>query len=473
MESNIRKPTMLYGVSTDIKRMKGSMHISAKKVSALLCIVAVLTVGIAFAATRFTSPSSSSLTNSVTKTSDYPADKVTIYGNGVTFVEYTKTVTLPHLPTIANWTSPQNGTNDIQFYLPPGALTDTLTVAGLNVLHITTSQENYPILQNGDNITVYTVTGIYTGRFLSWDNMLLLEANNGTIMIPTTTITKIVLNQVIQVQGPNILVDVATDSPAGQYQMNVSYLMRGPQWYPTYSVNVETSYLECWATIENVESWSNFTLVLVSGGPHIVYYGPILEPMTYAFSAARALSVVDFTPTSTDEYHEYTYNSKLSFENGTTVKLPLFNGTVGLRQEYFWSGGDVENRYHLNDTLDQPLAAGTVEFYRGNTWIGEDAINYTPVNAESIALVNYAYDIKVTSTVTKLVQSGGYEDQGINLTITNYKSSSVQILIQQYINGYDLVSSTPPASRVGPTLSWTINLDPNQTTTIYYGWQTN
>jgi hypothetical protein len=462
MESGIRKRTMFYGVNVGVKITKSSMHVSAKKVLALLYIAAVLTVGTVFGAIRFISSRSNSLGNSVTKSSDYPADKVTIYGNGVTFVEYTEAVRL------------ENGTNGIQFYLPPGALTDTLTVAGLNVLRITTSQENYPILQNGDNITVYTTTGIYTGRFLSWSSMLLLEANNGTIMIPTTTITKIILNQVVQVQGPNILVDVVTDSPPGQYQMNVSYLMRGPQWYPTYSVNVETSYLECWATIENVESWSNFTLVLVSGGPHLVYYGPIVGPIFYLAVSPDVTPVVDFTPNATDEYHEYTYGLKLSFENGTTVRLPLFNGTVGLRQEYFWSGGDVENRYHLNDTLGQPLAAGTVEFYRGNTWIGEDAIDYTPVNAESIALVNYAYDIQVTSTVTKsIVQSNGYEDQGINLTITNYKSTGIQILIQQYIYGYDLVSSTPPASRVGPTLSWTINVNPNQTTTVYYEWQTN
>jgi hypothetical protein len=462
MESGIRKRTMFYGVNAGVKITKGSMYVSAKKVLALLCIVAVLTVGTVFGAMRFTSSSSISLVNPATKSSDYPADKVTIYGNGITFVEYTETVRL------------QNGTNDIQFYLPPGALTDTLTVAGLGVLRITTSQENYPILQNGDNITVYTTMGTYTGRFLSWSSMLLLEANNGTIMIPTTAITKIILNQVVQVQGPNILVDVMTDSPPGQYQINVSYLMRGPQWYPTYSVNVETSYLETWATIENVESWSNFTLVLVSGGPHIVYYGPIVEPIFYLAVSPAAAPVVDFTPNATDEYHEYTYSSKLSFENGTTVRLPLFNGTVGLRQEYFWSGGDVENRYHLNDTLGQPLAAGTVEFYRGNTWIGEDAIDYTPVNAESIALVNYAYDIQVTSTVTKsIVQSNGYEDQGINLTITNYKSAGIQILIKQYIYGYDLVSSTPPASRVGSTLSWTINVNPNQTTTLYYEWQTN
>jgi hypothetical protein len=470
MERRSRKRTMLYRVSADVKGMNYSMHISAKKVLALLCVAAVLTVGVVFAATRFTSPSSA--VNSVTKTGDYSADKVTIYGNGVTFIEYTEAITLPHLPTLVNLTNSQNGTNDVQFYLPAGALTDTLTVTGLSVLRITTSQENYPIIQNGDVITVYTATGAYTGKFLSWDTMLLLVADNGTTMIPTDQITKIVLDQVVQVHGPNILVDVLTDSPPGQYRMGVSYLMRGPKWTPTYSVNVETSYLECWATIENVENWNNFTLVLVSGGPHIVYNGPIFEPLILSVQPAFyvASPTVDFAPTSTDEYHEYTYGSKLSFVSGTTVRLPLFNGTVGLRQEYFWSGGDVQNRYHLNDTLDQPLATGTVEFYRGDTWIGEDAISYTPVKAESTLLVNYAYDIKVTSTVTKSIAQVGYEDRGITLTITNHKSTSVQILIQQYIDGYNLTSSTPLASRVGPTLSWTINLDPNQTTTIYYEW---
>jgi len=48
---------------------------------------------------------------------------------------------------------------------------------------------------------------------------------------------------------------------------------------------------------------------------------------------------------------------------------------------------------------------------------------------------------------------------------------SIQILIQQNINGYTLVTSTPPAIRVGPTLSWVINVDADGTATIYYEWE--
>lgn len=436
-------------------KMKNFMHSSATKSAALLCIIAVSTVGAVFAAMSITNRGLTN--NTMIEPAVNTADKVTIYGNGVTFINFELATRL------------EENTHVIQFYLPPGALTDTLTVQGINIVKITTSEEHHPMIEKGDVITVYTEDATYTGKFLGWDNMLLLEANNGTIMIPVGQITKIVLREVVQVQGPKTLVQVTTDSPPGEYVLKISYLMRGPKWKPTYFIDVETSYLECWATIENVESWNNFTLVLVSGGPHIVYKGPI----SFVRETAQSLysASIDFASTATDEYHEYTYSTKLSFENGTVVKLPLFNGTVSLRQEYFWTSGEVQNRYHISNTLSEPLAAGIVEFYRGKAWIGEDSIAYTPVKGESTAIVNYAYDIKVTATVTKSIYENSHEIRGINITIQNYKTTGIQILIQQDINGYALFTSTPSATRVGSTLSWTMNVDANSTAAIYYEWE--
>jgi len=425
---------------------------------ALLCILAVSAVGVAFAAMRFTNVGLTN--NQVIQTPEDAANKVTVYGNGITFVTFEQVITL------------ENDTGLVQFYVPSGALTDTLTVSGINVVKIVTSDESQPIIDTGDVITVCTEEGNYTGTFISWDTSLLLQVNNQTLMIPESSITMIILNEVVQVQGPKILVQVTTDSPPGDYQMNVSYLMRGPTWTPTNFVDLDTSYLQCWATLENVESWSNFTLVLVSGGPHLVYDNPISQSIDVVPEMATVSSPsIDFTSTTTDEYHEYTYNATLSLEEGTAVRLLLFEGTVRLRQEYFWTDGDVQNRYHLNDTLDEPLASGTVEFYRDGQWMGEDSIGYTPVNAESIAIVNYADDIQVTSTVTKSITESNYEDQGINISIQNYKPTNAQILIQQDINGYNLVTSTPNATIVGSSLSWVISVDANSTATIYYEWQ--
>jgi hypothetical protein len=438
--------------------VKNFLHLSAKKLMVLLCIIAVSAAGFAFATVSFTNRPVANTT--VIETCENAADKVTIYGNGISFISYEETIEL------------EEDTYTIQFYLPSGALTDTLTVCGINVVKVTTSEECHPIIERGDAITVYTEEAVYTGKFLGWNNMLLLEVNNGTIMIPGERITKIVLTEVVQTQGPKILVEVTTDSPPGEYQLKISYLLRGPKWKPTYFIDVETPYLECWATVENVENWNNFTLVLASGGPHIVYRGPIFEPYIFARESYLLLSPsIDFTSTTMDEYHEYTYGTRLSFEKGTVVKLPLFNGTVNLRQEYFWTNDEVQNRYHMNNTLSEPLAAGNVEFYRDETWVGEDSIPYTPINGESIAIVNYAYDIKVTRTVTKSIVEYHHEVRGINVTIRNHKNMSIQILIQQNINGYTLVTCTPPATRVGPTLSWVINVDADGTATIYYEWE--
>lgn len=434
------------------------MHISAKKLTILLCILAVSVGGIVYAAVSLTG---SPFINPQTGEADQSrADKVTIYGNGITFVSYEENVTLDDV------------NNKIQFYLPYGALTDTLTVSGIRIIKITTSEEQHPIIERGDIITVYTEEAVHTGKFLGWDNMLLLEVNNGTIMIPGTRITKIVLTEVVQTQGPKILVEVTTDSPPGKYQLKISYLMRGPKWKPTYFIDLNTAYLECWATIGNVENWNNFTLLLVSGGPHIVYEGPILVPYVDEAQVSFASSPsIDFTSSTSDEYHEYTYGGKLSFEKGTVVKLALFNGTASLRQEYFWASGEVQNRYHINNTLNEPLAAGTVEFYRGETWVGEDSIPYTPKKGESIAIVSYAYDIKVTQTVTKSIYDNRHEAHGINITIRNHKDASIQVVVEQDVNGYTLVTSSPPANRTGPTLSWTMNVDADGTATIYYEWE--
>jgi hypothetical protein len=438
--------------------MKNLTRKPALKSAALLCIIVVSTLGAVFAGVTLTNRNFGN--TKVIQTGENSADQVTIYGNGITFINYGLNTTL------------EQGTSTIQFYLPPNTLTDTLTVSGISVVEITTNEESQPLIEKGDVITVYTQDATYTGKFIGWDNMLLLEANNGTVMIPGDKITRISLSEVAQIQGPRILVEVTTNSPPGMYSLKISYLMRGPKWKPAYHVDLNTSQLDCWATIENVENWDNFTLVLVSGGPHLVIEGPIYFPAAnYALSMYGEM--VDFTPTTTDEYHEYTYNGKLSFENGTTVRLPMFNGTVTLRQEYFWSSGKVQNRYHITNTLAEPLASGTIEFYRGNKWMGEDSIAYTPMNGDTTAIVNYAEDITVNSTVTKSVNEGNHQVQGTEITIQNHKTTNIQITIQQDINGYTLDTCTPPAIKVGSTLTWTVHLNAGDKATIYYEWEHN
>ena len=390
------------------------------------------------------------------------ADTVTIYQNGFTFVTYRKTVEI--------W----NETELIQFYFPAGALTETLRVQGISILEMRFSQETHPLVEKGDIITVHTEQETYTGTYISWDRWLLIQIDNKTVQIPPERITAIELNKVVEIQGPQTLVEVFTDAEPGEYTIEVSYLIRGPAWRPVYHLDLNTSHLECWAVIENVENWGNVTLTLVSGGPHVVYRSLVPKAFLDAQYNTESMSASqEWTPTQMDEYHEYTLDRKVNFQRGTTTKLPLFEGTVKLRQEYFWSGGEVVNQYHINNTLSEPLATGIIEIYRNNIWRGEDQLKYTPVKGQSTVIVNYAYDIKVQKDTVKEVHEYNRDVWGIQITIRNFKDSKILIVVQQSLPyRSNLLSSNPEATVKGSTITWTIEVDDGETSTIYYEYET-
>jgi len=390
------------------------------------------------------------------------ADTVTIYQNGFTFVTYRKTVEI--------W----NETELIQFYFPAGALTETLRVQGISILEMRFSQETHPLVEKGDIITVHTEQETYTGTYISWDRWLLIQIDNKTVQIPPERITAIELNKVVEIQGPQTLVEVFTDAEPGEYTIEVSYLIRGPAWRPVYHLDLNTSHLECWAVIENVENWGNVTLTLVSGGPHVVYRSLVPRAFLDAQYNTESMSASqEWTPTQMDEYHEYTLDRKVNFQRGTTTKLPLFEGTVKLRQEYFWSGGEVVNQYHINNTLSEPLATGIIEIYRNNIWRGEDQLKYTPVKGQSTVIVNYAYDIKVQRETVKEVHEYNRDVWGIQITIRNFKDSKILIVVQQSLPyRSNLLSSNPEATVKGSTITWTIEVDDGETSTIYYEYET-
>jgi hypothetical protein len=397
----------------------------------------------------------------ISETASY-ADTVTIYQNGLTFVTYRKTVEI------------HNETELIQFYFPAGALTETLRVQGISILEIRFSQETHPLVEKGDIITVHTEQETYTGTYISWDRWLLIQIDNKTVQIPPERITAIELNKVVEIQGPQTLVEVLTDTEPGEYTIEVSYLIRGPAWRPVYHLDLNTSHLECWAVIENVENWGNVTLTLVSGGPHVVYRSLVPRAFLDAQYNTESMSASqEWTPTQMDEYHEYTLDRKVNFQRGTTTKLPLFEGTVKLRQEYFWSGGEVVNRYHINNTLSEPLATGIIEIYRNNIWRGEDQLKYTTVKGQSTVIVNYAYDIKVQRETVKEVHEYNRDVWGIQITIRNFKDSKILIVVQQSLPyRSNLLSSNPEATVKGSTLTWTIEVDDGETSTIYYEYET-
>ncbi len=355
------------------------------------------------------------------------ADSVTVYQNGVTFVSYKENISL------------EPGINTLEFYLPSSVILESLKIEGVNVLEIKTTGEQ-PFLEKGDKIIVRTQNGEYKGIFRGWDNgnLVLINGNKTVVLYDVQEI------EVLNMAEPHIgeISVNATVDGEGNTEIRVSYLMRGTQWKASYFLDLDTGDIECWATLKGVENWKDVKLILVSGGPHIVYRG--ITPLSYGIVryGSMSLSTLNNSGTSwsssdVEEYHEYTLNRKITFHKGETTKLPLFSGKVRLRQEYCWKGGrwggsdTVVNRYYINNTLSEPLPSGIVECYRSGKWVGEDDIKYTPIGDENPVTVGYAYDIKVTIKTISSGWDGAYYDRTYSysgeITIKNFKTESIKM----------------------------------------------
>ena len=401
------------------------------------------------------------------------ADSVTIYQNGVTFVTYKENVTL------------NSGVNTIAFYLPSSVILETLKIDGVKVLQIKTTGEQ-PYLEKGDEVLVRTSNGEYSGVFRGWsgNNLVLVNGNKTMILYDVQEI------EVLNMAEPHLgeISVNATVEAEGNAEIRVSYLMRGTSWQASYFLDLDTGDIECWATVKGVENWKDVNLTLVSGGPHIVYrYAPSYPYIYYDSMKAEATAGSNgrngsWSSSELDEYHEYTLNRKITFYKGETAKLPLFSGNVKLRQEYYWSGNQwssnskVINRYYINNTLDEPLPSGVVEFYRSGKWVGEDRLTYTPIGDENPVMVGYAYDIKVSSKTISSGWSGEYYPQTYSysgeITVKNFKTKSIMIKIEVYVgSGNDLnYSGTPSPKYDDGKLMWTITVNSGSIAKISYNY---
>ena len=333
------------------------------------------------------------------------------------------------------------------------------------------------LFEEGDSIIIHTQDETYTGTFIEWTyHGLAIYYDNKTLIINTDEIKTIELVKPVPQQKPGeLLITINIISTYGEKNVTISYLMKGPSWRATHFLDLDTGNLECWAQVENPQAWQNVTLTTVVGGPHVVYRGgftPYPTGVTYEINAMGGSSDITWTSTEVEEYHEYTLGEKISFNKGETVRIPLFSGVIPIYQEYFWSGGKVENRYYLNNTMPEPLPNGIIECYRGNKWVGEDNLKYTPKEDESSIIVSYAYDVKVESKTISEEHTYSKDTYTKQVTIENFKNVSITIKIEQPLPyKANLLSSTPTANLEGRTSWWKVDVDKNENFIITYTYE--
>lgn len=189
--------------------------------------------------------------------------------------------------------------------------------------------------------------------------------------------------------------------------------------------------------------------------------------MQYALKAANA---PQFAQEAISEYHLYTLERRTTLQNNETKQISLLSSTgvhiekhfeVNGQSYYFRSqqnpGAPFKDpvQVHLKfknseaNSLGQPLPAGTVRVYQGDSkgrvqFIGEDSIDHTPKDETLDLHIGDAFDVveERKQTDFRAFGSNTYE-MAYQITLRNHKPDAIAVEVNEPIGGdWTMLEST-------------------------------
>lgn len=262
---------------------------------------------------------------------------------------------------------------------------------------------------------------------------------------------------------------------AGEQTVEASYLTNEMNWNADYVLTVgqeqKAADLNGWVTINNHSgtAFKNAQLQLVAGAVHRIQ-PPIpaaRAEMQYALKAANA---PQFAQEAISEYHLYTLERRTTLQNNETKQISLLSSTgvhiekhfeVNGQSYYFRSqqnpGAPFKDpvQVHLKfknseaNSLGQPLPAGTVRVYQGDSkgrvqFIGEDSIDHTPKDETLDLHIGDAFDVveERKQTDFRAFGSNTYE-MAYQITLRNHKPDAIAVEVNEPIGGdWTMLEST-------------------------------
>jgi hypothetical protein len=418
------------------------------------------------------------------------ADQVTLYQNGLAFIELSRTF------------ASDGGEALLVFSVPTAAVFDSLAVEapGLHVLELRSTLAASPTIQPGDEVAVHMDAQVYRGTVLSFapGQLLLGTANGTTVLDPGKASAIEISGRAVRETGPGSAeVTALVQAPAGNQTVRLSYLARGPGWTPVYALDLDTSHLGFFATMTGLDDWRDIRLDLVSGAPNIVStpgpgpFGFRSEAMAAPAAGAGGGADQGFQPsTPLGDLHRYHLNRTLTVGRGETVRLPVLDGDIEVVRHYYAAGASVYiggtsgdhqpvpvlERAELKNTLSEPLPPGVVRFYKDHTWIGEDNLPSVPKTDHANVTLSRAEEVQGKLTLERIVTGGSsatytwamevhdFKDLAVDLRATmSYPTTNWVYGQQQPVR---LVSTDPPADIQGNLAIWNLQLQPGEAKTF-------
>jgi len=253
---------------------------------------------------------------------------------------------------------------------------------------------------------------------------------------------------------------------AGQ-SVEASYLTNEMNWNADYVLTVaadqKNADLNGWVTVVNHSgtAFRNAQLQLVAGDVHRVQ-PPIEGRESMMRPAAPPSPAAQFAQEAISEYHLYTLERRTTLQQNETKQISLLASTGVHIDKAFEVDGQLfyyrtaqapgqplkdPVQVHLKfknsqeNSLGQPLPAGTVRVYQGDSkgrvqFIGEDHIDHTPKDETLDLHIGNAFDIveERKQTDFKTFGANTYE-MAFQVELRNHKPEPITVEVNEPIGG--------------------------------------
>lgn len=256
----------------------------------------------------------------------------------------------------------------------------------------------------------------------------------------------------------------------GVQDVDVSYLTSGFGWQCDYilalSADEKSGDFSGWVTITNASgaTYEDASVQLIAGEIHMVR-PPARAGYYDREVTTKAEAAPQFAEEAFFEYHLYTLNRNTTVKDRQTKQISLLNASdLPLKKHYIvrsqsgmWGRDEEKGKVGVfmefenakSKGLGMALPKGKVRVYkkdkRGQAqFLGEDAIDHTPVDEKVKIEVGKAFDIVYEGKVLNYRQiSRRVQEYDIEYEIRNHKEEAVTIEIEANIYGdWEILKST-------------------------------
>ncbi len=275
--------------------------------------------------------------------------------------------------------------------------------------------------------------------------------------------------------------------PEAAERIRMHYLTKGVRWHAHYTVRLSGEDLELtgWAQIENRsgKDFKSVHLRLVAGDVRRVREEEDPAGQERIYAASLAASEASPGLEAYGDYYAYAHPEPVTLVEGREEQVRfLHKRSVAYRKHYelnLYSGEAEVILTLVNDGrsgLGEPLPAGRVKVYDDLedsdvlAFIGEDAIDHTPVEEEIRLSIGRAFDVHFDHKLMERKKSGGFEYYQYACEIRNHKRQGAEVHVAPQIwETWEMVQSSHDYETISSReIRYVVQVPAGQTVTVRY-----